>query len=592
MRCTICERKALTTGVAVWAVLGLASSAQEVIVGPRAGGNGGAGSPGKEDSELQQPWQYEIPETTLIAHGRDFRGAWVAAGDINGDGFDDLVVSAAGEDHAPAGYDEGGIYVYDGFAKELMAHLTWNNSVPRETLEVGTAVTTGDFNGDGFADVACEFIREKRPPYGWGTFVWYGPDLQVARELVPEAGGTPKAFDLNQDGFDDLLFYTNYYKGLGVFLGPQLEYSYSVELQDPQGMVGPDFDVADFDADGAFDLVIPVPLRDEGGAKAVGGVWILWGPDYSNQKFLRDTTPRGGGGFGHQVAVGDINLDGFPDLFASPRYTSCDWAYVCGEVHLFYGPRLKDRFIISDPHLEVPPNIGSALAVADIHGDGALDLITWAGIKDPSEPSLGACAVLRGPDLKGWEFIFPKGDGWSDGTVFSVSPADVNRDQRSDLLFGQPQWRDIQGRGVLWDFASRDEWFELAWDHPPGNGLHLSVDTSRIDEGEIELVIDSPESWTHGILIGSNTTKAVSLSENGFDGSDPTTEPAVFPDLNDLSLFLPFVTKKSGTGSQARIPVRFDHIPGASSYATAVYFQAFVLSDPILHSRAVAVPIP
>jgi hypothetical protein len=74
------------------------------------------------------------------------------AGDVNGDGFSDVVIGAPFLTNGSI--DEGGAYVYHGSASGLAANPAWNAEANQASANFGFAVSTGgDMNGDGFSDV-------------------------------------------------------------------------------------------------------------------------------------------------------------------------------------------------------------------------------------------------------------------------------------------------------------------------------------------------------------------------------------------------------------------------------------------------------
>src|SRR5262249_6611668 len=84
--------------------------------------------------------------------GAQFGVAVAPAGDVNGDGYADVIVGASGYDNGQV--DEGGAFVYLGSASGLATSAVWTAEGQQVNAGFGYAIATaGDVNGDGYADV-------------------------------------------------------------------------------------------------------------------------------------------------------------------------------------------------------------------------------------------------------------------------------------------------------------------------------------------------------------------------------------------------------------------------------------------------------
>jgi hypothetical protein len=80
-----------------------------------------------------------------------FGDSVASAGDVNGDGFGDVIVSAHGFDGGE--FDESHVYVYLGFSLGLGDAPAWTAEGDQASAYFGSSVASaGDVNGDGFGD--------------------------------------------------------------------------------------------------------------------------------------------------------------------------------------------------------------------------------------------------------------------------------------------------------------------------------------------------------------------------------------------------------------------------------------------------------
>jgi hypothetical protein len=141
-------------------------------------------------------------------------------GDINGDGYDDIAVGATGWDNETT--DEGSVYVFFGSASGPALTPDWSAESDQHLSNFGRAIgAAGDVNGDGYADllVGADLYDNGTTDEG-AAFAWYGsetglgePGRPANADWMTESNQTVRYFalmlgsagDVNGDGYDDVL---------------------------------------------------------------------------------------------------------------------------------------------------------------------------------------------------------------------------------------------------------------------------------------------------------------------------------------------------------------------------------------------------
>jgi hypothetical protein len=277
----------------------------------------GSGDGLQATSPDDQIWHQDSPGVEEVAEPEDALAHAVTAGDFNADGFSDLVL----------GGGEGLVNVLYGSPAGLQTDAPpdqlWSQDSPSVKDEVegepfGWTVAAGDFNGDGFADLAVGAYSEAGGNFGaagaGAVNVLYGaagglqardPDDQIWGQNSPRVkdaaeeddyfGWALAAADFNADGFADLavgVLNENFWRGAtnvlyGSSAGLQADApDDQIWSQDSPGVrdLGEGYEyfaivlaAGDFDADGSDDLVAGVWGETIGVESAVGAVSVLYG---------------------------------------------------------------------------------------------------------------------------------------------------------------------------------------------------------------------------------------------------------------------------------------------------------------------------
>jgi hypothetical protein len=135
--------------------------------------------------------------------GANFGGS-VAVGDVNGDGMGEIVVGASGED-VGANTDQGRAYIFCGLSGSVLLTLTAPN--PQSYGWFGSAVATGDVNGDSKADVTVGALATVAFAIGSSAapsaYVFSGASGSLLF-IIPNFRSSLAVGDTNGDGMADM----------------------------------------------------------------------------------------------------------------------------------------------------------------------------------------------------------------------------------------------------------------------------------------------------------------------------------------------------------------------------------------------------
>jgi len=387
-------------------------------------------------TNLMASWgSFQLYDADYFFEGEDagdYSGRSVAsAGDVDGDGLDDILIGADGSD--PNNSDSGETYLF--LAANLPAIGT--------TIDLGDAdykfegenhenysgyavADAGDVDGDGLGDILIG-------AYGNDDGANHsGKAYLVLAASLPSGGGT---IDLEDADYGFVGYWADNYAGFAVAGG------------------------GDVDGDGLSDILVGAYGRDAGGTDA-GETYLILAADlagYGTNKISLGDVPVSFAGqsaddySGWAVSfAGDVDGDGLDDiLIGAPEYHS---SY--GRAYLVYGATVRlldDQMDLADADRVFDGEANndycgaSVAAAGDVDGDGRDDILIGAYLNDDNGTTAGKAYLQTGASILFAEDTIDLGTncfdflGETDHSSAGYALAgigDMNQDGFDDIMIG------------------------------------------------------------------------------------------------------------------------------------------------------------
>ncbi|MET0535124.1 MAG: FG-GAP repeat protein [Steroidobacter sp.] len=404
----------------------------------------------------------------------DHLGSALAKGDFDGDGFEDLAMSTPDEDLG-AQADAGLVHVvFGGLSTAPQRKQTLRQAdLPGEqtfaNAAFGATLAVGDFNGDGYDDLAVTAQKSGGgvgryfviPGFGTGldaahaTFI---PNQTVASRNSPMAAG-----DFDLDGRDDIALGQSWYagscpisagaRGRVVFAygvsGALLQFARIISTNDSTSGVqcGGKFGSALYvtSLQGRRVVLAGQPYYDLPNAPDsldVGSYFRFGFGESGRPEVLQFAhAAQAGARYGSSFTSGDFDGDGQRDyaVGAPGNATNAGWVRI-GYAHGGTQLLRHEDFRPTPP----PPSgeFGTALASGNLDGDGIDDLVIGAPFAWANDGDIliarGAAAGLN--PIYTMIFVMPTASAWREfGRVMLTM--DRDNDGRAELVSGIPMAR-------------------------------------------------------------------------------------------------------------------------------------------------------
>jgi hypothetical protein len=385
-----------------------------------------------------------------------FGSAVANAGDINGDGRDDVlvvvgIVTPGGRVHVLSGLDGSVLRTFTGNSSNINA------------ATLGAVASAGDFNSDGTPDLLLGARAGYNLVYGEHGYIIVvsgapgcdgrsfaancgsSLDTCVLQHICGSAGGDTfggnlaNVGDVNGDGVADIL------AGLpgtfGASAGAAKLFSGATGAllfsgaggAPPEGYGSTVAAVGDMTRDGVPDFAIGAPGKKILGEPYAGQILVYSG---KTRSVYRSFKGKGGQALGRALAgPGRINGDGATDIMFGISGKDKDGLLDVGQVRVRSGKDGTKLFHITGATAGL--QLGVAVAgLGDVNGDSVNDFAagTYPG---GVNGMYGRVVVYSGKT--GAELFSYTGPDSHDGTGYSIGSADVTGDGRPELIIGSPE---------------------------------------------------------------------------------------------------------------------------------------------------------
>jgi hypothetical protein len=503
---------------------------------------------------------------TLIEDNRSgerFGLAISGAGDLNGDGFDDVIIGAPNYENGQV--EEGAVIIYYGSITglNLLNPVILESNTPYSYFGVSVA-NAGDVNGDGYADVVIGSSSPSKIQNQEGhVFVYHGSALGIKPGPNTVLGSTQEGYlegcsvagggDINGDGFGDIIVGATQFHVNGN--DQQNRGAVLICYGSPSGLIAANLTRIDADQDGAF--------------------------------------------FGASVScAGDVNADGFSDLVVgAPYYNNGQLAEGC--TFLYYGNQSGinlNQQVKLESNQEIALMGYSVAGAGDVNGDGYSDIVIGALNYDNAQISDGAALLYYGS--KSGILTGSSPDGLLNSTAGVVNSflgaavagaGDVNGDGYSDIIVGALQYYEGDNNvGAAFLYYGNGSGLKNSF-RLYNTNLTTPINQTQLAKNDFGagLYAKSFLGKNKGKLVWETKAKGQGFSKGADNSITNSTQSSgsqnVYTSLGLTGMELKNVVAKQGLSTKVRVRVKYDPVLAITGqvYGPWRYLPSYLVGNAI-----------